>query len=1083
MLSVRSAICFILLLFSVGIENLQAQFNNFKKWTVKDGLMQSDIYDIRQDSRGYLWIGTGGGAMQYDGLKFRYFTKTNGLAGNTVRCIFEDTRGRIWFGTNEGVCYYNGSTFASVRNKTFKGSSALCFAEDDDHNIYIGTDDGGLNVLTFTGDSLQVKNISETNGLGSNSIFDIAIDKEKNIWLATYGGGLALLSKKAGEFSCKNIRGAAKLPSDILLCVEISDEELWIGSYDAGAVKFLLKDLINESYDSREIFNTKNGLSSDCIWDLLISRDKKVWLGTLEHGITRLEKKPVGYTTTVFNSENGLSDNQVLSLYEDRQQNVWIGTNGNGMNRFSGDYFSHYSTSDGLQGNKVQAITQDSTGALWLTSSSGGLTELRVIDNKLNFNNYTDKTGLTYFISSIAIGKAGNRNIWFGTDDKGLVKFNGKKFYNYTEKDGLINNRVYAVYVDSRGIVWTGTADGISRFDGVRFLNISTDKMKMQNEGVKAIVEDQAQTLWFGTSGGLARYKGEGDLRTFDEVEGLRAKDVNALAAHPSGDIYIGTNTGGLYRYNHLKNDTAAIEFVMDERVLLSNSIRSLQFINDSVLIAGTFRGFDKIWLGTKYNLSRVKHYTQENGFTGMECNDNAILFDDAENVWFGTVNGITRYTPRLDNKAVIAPEVFITDVQLFSQDVDWQKKRSGKQSWFNVPNELVLPFYENHVTFKFHANDFNNSENIVYKFMLAGRDKDWSPPRKNSEEPFSGLEPGSYEFMVMAQNQDGIWSKPASFRFVITPPWYRTTLFYILVLLFIILSVYGYIKWREKKLIKEKHILEQTVKERTHEVEVQKEHLAEKNKEITDSINYAKGIQSSMLPPMSEIHAAWKDLFVFFQPKDIVSGDFYWFKQINENEFLIACADCTGHGVPGGFMSMICSDRLHDAVKETTEPALILNKTNNGVKTSLRQQTHVEGKSKDGMEICLLRINTQTQNVSYSGANRLLWLVDGETKELTEIKPTKASIASFTEFDFEYQQTDLVLKKGDLLYTTSDGYPDQFGGTDGKKYMSKNLKNLIVQNCHLPMAEQLAFFRNDINSWMQGFEQVDDLLVIGIRL
>ncbi len=181
--------------------------------------------------------------------------------------------------------------------------------------------------------------------------------------------------------------------------------------------------------------------------------------------------------------------------------------------------------------------------------------------------------------------------------------------------------------------------------------------------------------------------------------------------------------------------------------------------------------------------------------------------------------------------------------------------------------------------------------------------------------------------------------------------------------------------------------------------------------------------------------------------------------------------------------MSMICSDKLHDAAKQSTQPKDILFGANNGVKATLRQEIMVEGKSKDGMEVCLIKVNTKTQEVSYSGANRLLWIVDGETKKLTEIKPTKASIASFTEFNFEYEQQDIKLKKGDIVYATTDGFPDQFGGSEGKKYMSKKMKAFILSICDLPMDEQHDLLKKEINDWMTGQEQVDDLLVIAFRL
>lgn len=1064
-------------------QSLKAQYNNFRSWTVKEGLLQSDIYDILQDSRGYLWIASGGGVSVFNGLSFTHYTKKHGLSGNIVRCLFEDSKGRIWIGTNSGVCYKDGSGFHSLADSGYQGSTALCFAETRNGDLLIGTDDGGLNVLTSRQDVFQITRLDESTGLSSNSIMDIAVDAENRIWLATYGGGLNLVRQEANQYKAGSFNRIKGFNSTALLSVALSGDELWLGSYDAGAALFSIKDLLGGEAEARSVFDARTNSHSNYIWDILVSSDGSVWLASAEEGLQRLSRETEGFGVYHFSTRNGLNDNQILSLCEDREGSLWIGTNGNGINQFLGDHFSHYNTKDALPSDKIQAIQTDDEKNYWLACSGKGLARLIFFNDTPSVTSYYDQQGLTKFISSIAIGKASNKNIWLGTDKYGLVKFDGTRFYNYTEKDGLMNNRVYSVFVDSRGIVWCGTADGISRFDGVKFLNLSTDKMKMQGEGVNAIDEDVHSSIWFGTSGGLARYRGEGDLRTFDEVEGLQHRDVYAIACHPDGDVYIGTGSGGLYKYNHLKNDSNAIELVANDSLLLSNAIRSLLFLNKHTLIAGTYRGFDKILLDSAYRIKQVSHYTGLNGFKGMECNDNAICIDPQGRLWLGTINGIVSFAPHRERKTEHTSMVLITDLQLSFKDVDWKGKGFLPQAWFNLPEHLKLPYNQNHLTFKFHSNNFRNPTGTVYKFRLTGRDEDWSPARSNKEETFSGLEPGSYTFQVMAQGEGENWSEIRSFPFVITPPWYRTKLFYISLLILVTMSVFAYIKWRERKLIREKAELEQIVKERTHEVEVQKESLAEKNKEITDSINYAKGIQHSMLPPMEEIEACWKDLFIFFQPKDIVSGDFYWFKKLSDEEFLIACADCTGHGVPGGFMSMICSEKLHDACKESSEPAQILKRTNNAVKTALRQQTFTAGKSKDGMEICLLKINTNTQQVLYSGANRLLWIIDGQTKELTELKPTKASIASHTEFDFEYDQSEFQLQKGDLLYTTSDGYPDQFGGPDGKKYMSKNLKNTILRNCHLPMKEQLAFFKNDIAAWMKGNEQVDDLLFIGIKL
>ncbi|MCE3259439.1 MAG: protein serine/threonine phosphatase, partial [Bacteroidetes bacterium] len=193
-------------------------------------------------------------------------------------------------------------------------------------------------------------------------------------------------------------------------------------------------------------------------------------------------------------------------------------------------------------------------------------------------------------------------------------------------------------------------------------------------------------------------------------------------------------------------------------------------------------------------------------------------------------------------------------------------------------------------------------------------------------------------------------------------------------------------------------------------------------------------------------------------------------------------CADCTGHGVPGAFMSMICSNKLTEACLQTSEPARILFLANNSIKNVLKQTGESDGKSKDGMEISLVRYDVRTKKIIYSGAHRPLWIIKNTSREFVEIKPTKASVASFTDMDFEYAQHHILLSENDMVYMTSDGFPDQFGGPEGKKFMAKNMKAFFSEIMHLPVDEQKKMISDKINSWKGSHEQVDDLLVIGIK-
>ncbi|HWY11506.1 MAG TPA: SpoIIE family protein phosphatase, partial [Bacteroidia bacterium] len=394
---------------------------------------------------------------------------------------------------------------------------------------------------------------------------------------------------------------------------------------------------------------------------------------------------------------------------------------------------------------------------------------------------------------------------------------------------------------------------------------------------------------------------------------------------------------------------------------------------------------------------------------------------------------------------------------------------------------EIKLGYENNSVYFNLGASDYIDKNELSFSYYLEGKSKPADKFTKDKNPYYDNLFEGDYAFHVISKNILGLEGQEIKIPFTILPPWYRTIWAYCFYILLFLTMVYFIIKLNSKRLVEQNLRLEKIITDRTKEINKQKLEIEYKNQEITDSINYAKGIQDSILPVIHEIKKIWNGIFIFFQPKDIVSGDFYWFKQINKDEFLIAAADCTGHGVPGGFMSMICSGKLHDAARETTKPDEILFLANNSIKESLGQQN--EGKNKDGMEICLVKANLKTREVLFSGANRHLWIIDAKTKNLTEIKPTKASIASFTEFNFKYELNTLQLNKDDTLFLSTDGYPDQFGGPHGKKYMSKNFKNFLISNSHLEISELEKEVRSNINNWMQNHEQVDDLLVIGIRL
>jgi serine phosphatase RsbU (regulator of sigma subunit)/Tfp pilus assembly protein PilF len=264
---------------------------------------------------------------------------------------------------------------------------------------------------------------------------------------------------------------------------------------------------------------------------------------------------------------------------------------------------------------------------------------------------------------------------------------------------------------------------------------------------------------------------------------------------------------------------------------------------------------------------------------------------------------------------------------------------------------------------------------------------------------------------------------------------------------------------------------------------------IEEKQKEIFDSITYAKRIQQALLASRQILDENLGDYFVFFKPKDIVSGDFYWASKLNNGSFAMVTADSTGHGVPGAIMSLLNITSLEKAVERSTQPSDILNNTRKTIIERLRNDGSAEG-GKDGMDCSICVYDFKKNKLSVSAANSVVWIMRRveENKgsadlEILEINVDKMPVGKHDKDTEPFSQTEVELRKGDVIYTVTDGFADQFGGEKGKKFMSKNLKELLVKNCHLQMTEQRSILENALNNWIGDLEQVDDVTVIGIRI
>jgi serine phosphatase RsbU (regulator of sigma subunit) len=314
-----------------------------------------------------------------------------------------------------------------------------------------------------------------------------------------------------------------------------------------------------------------------------------------------------------------------------------------------------------------------------------------------------------------------------------------------------------------------------------------------------------------------------------------------------------------------------------------------------------------------------------------------------------------------------------------------------------------------------------------------------------------------------------------------------RRTIFIVILLILVASGILaGLITVRKKNtlLAQQKSEIEEKndhLEQLNEEITTQKEMIEEKNTAITASITYAEKIQSAVLPPDDFFRENLTDYFIFFRPRDIVSGDFYWGASKNGNLVIVA-ADCTGHGVPGAFMSMLGTAFLNEIVAkmENPEPHLILDQLRSNVIEAMRQ-TGEEGEAKDGMDIALCVLNYRKMILQYSGAFNPLYYIRND--ELLIIKADRMPIGIHQKEVAGFTKNELALKTGECFYMFSDGYADQFGGPEGKKFKNKAFQELLLANHRKSMIDQKRILEKTFDDWKKGFEQIDDVLVMGVRI
>ncbi|WP_185957523.1 ligand-binding sensor domain-containing protein [Saccharicrinis carchari] len=1079
-------------------------------YSVNEGLTGNGITAIFQDSRGFLWIGTQDGLNMYNGYTFRSFRHTlsdsTSISGNQIQCIAEDSNGDIWIGTiGNGLSKWsrNTETFTSFGTNR---NSLLNMPEDNIYGLYVDSD-----ATLWAKTDNYLLNIStkplalSTYGLYSNIFkfqdkLSIPIFRKSPyyLWIGTKEG--------VAQFNIQN-----KLHERLVV-----DHRYGTYSNEVGAITGMLQ-LTNKSYlwggkqglfhitqvDSGKFItkeiNHKLSNKMGGVNAILQHSSGTIWVAT-KSGLLMAEydeKQDVVY----FDSElyynrpqNMICSEEVTFLFEDSSGLLWVGTRYNGL--FKADFKPKKFGSirpgipkyEDLNSADIKSIFIDERNMIWLGTSDKGI---KIID-QVNGDIYHYPVNLTLNKIDqdmvLSMCKDSQQRVWIGTPegiyvfylDKGLItefSYANSKEVKYLLKQ----NRINTIAEDAKGNIWFGTQFGLYRYDGSVITNYFADTDNQQgicSDEVNDLYLDSEGILWIGTSNGVNfidsnsdSVKRIGRLRnSHDSISVLSNNYILSITEDLDHSIWFGTRSG-LSFYNK-KNDTSGFY------------THSSGLAND--MVYGVLCDLNSdIWLSTNKGISVIKtnmqihNFDKTDGLPGYVFNPGVVARSQSGVCYFGGAKGVAYLNPDSIHYNMHRPKMVFTSIELYHRGKLVKKcKRNREHIKLKYRKSSMLKV-------RFAALEFSEPSKNKYQTYLEGFDDDWRPVTTNNVMDISDLPAGEYTLHVKGANNDLVWTdEPLSISIEIVPPIWMTNYayaFYFIALLFLVQSIINYQIRHYKKAYKA--MGEKAVDKK--KIEAQREQLSKINQSLTDSIYYARRIQEAILPSESEIQKVLPQSFVYYRPKDLVSGDFYWKHQVNDKIF-VAAVDCTGHGVPGAFMSIVAYDMLKSILNSEIKycPAYILDRLNKEINdTFKKKQGNITERLlnvDDGMDIALCIIDKKNKKLSFAGANNPLYLV--RQNEIFIYKGDRFPIGYKGDKDILFSRHDIQLEENDVFYIFSDGYADQFGGSDGKKFKYRRFRHLLLNIHQLPAEDQKAILHQKIEEWMGSHEQVDDIIVMGVQ-
>lgn len=1080
----------LLLLIIVAFSlNAQSQLNNrpVTNYTPREYGQSYPSYtmSITQDERGIIYVGTAYGILQFDGALWRFIpvkigsfvTSLNYFNGKVyVGCqgdfgfLKADQYGKYQFQSlNHKIPKYH-TDFTTIW-KTLVYDSTVVFQSEEDiflfkndtiecispetsfhlafvsnNTLYVREREFGLKYLS----GQELKLVEGGHAFKLFGVFQIVpLDKNKNL----------VLTREAGLWILENNRltkaNTPKATADILSKAEVQDavkiknNEIAITTLKEGVV------VMDSNLNIVNHYTLNTGLISSETIGLVEDLQGNIWVAT-KKGISRIQHSlPV----SIFNQTHALFGKvQAVTIFA----NTLIAGTTDDLFIYKPDGIKHFQSLGNIR-STIWEI-EKTPNKLWIAADNGLWTYSNGMIEKIS----TNQTSALEYIP----------------EKNWLIASGSKGTYIYSSSSNSILQALPSINPDAYGIsssklkngnleVWIG-----SKTQGVWQLIFSENKLL-------------SQTNYFGLEDGL----NEDWAWPFSQKDKVQfGSSIGVLKFISAHELFLMQGSSDVQE-DKLRGLFALNEFPKDK----TNDAITAYANNDSLAFIGMNYSINIVRFSDSLSNDKPLKSIEMGRLNSFQIDKNQLIVAADDGLAIVDIE-------KTQKKKGFVPQIVFRSISMGQDSIIWHGDS------IDYPN-FIIPYNQNSVEICLTSNFIENSTKAKFLWKQSDTNTETFKESENGVISLINLWEGNYTIIAYAENIQGNQSEPIYISFRVLPPFYRTTWAYVLYFILLISAIIILIRLNTQRLRAQNKRLEEIVAERTREVVEQKEQIQIQKDKIEDilndiraSINYAQRIQQAMLPSNKLIKQILPGHFIIFYPRDVVSGDFYWAMKVNDT-VVITVADCTGHGVPGAFMSMLGISLLNEIVGKLSviTPSLILDELRQAIIQALKQSAD-NNSQKDGMDMSLVSINMKTLECQWAGANNPLYIfrpntnslpfeITDENKQKTlehsngiflEAKQDRMPVAIHTYIN-PFTNHKLQLNKGDRLYLFSDGIVDQFGGPNQQKFMSKNLKNLIMETGNINIFEQGIQIREKFEEWVnpsgKKIDQIDDVTFIGFEV